>query len=170
MEQRRCLDARRTHRTHARAGFTLLELLLLLAVLGIISVGVFVFLPDDASRTAEDLARAFQQARFEAVKREVPVAVVWDGGARAVQLWVNATDCEGSGALLRTLDLNDRRIEAITVGVPGGGLIWLPSNFARDCGNDSLFVGTTADAGIVVTGRRIERNVEITAAGLVTVQ
>lgn len=148
----------------------MLELLLLVALLGIISVGAFLFLPDDASRTAEDLARAFQQARFEAVKREVPVAVVWDDGLGAVRVWVNATDCLGSGVLLRTLDLSDRRVESIAVGVPGGGLIWLPSNFARDCGNNALFVGTTTDEGIVVTGRRIERNVEITAAGLVTVR
>ena len=170
MNERLCLDAREKRCTRMRAGFTLLELLVLVAVLGVIAVGVFVFLPDDANRTAEDMARAFQQARFEAVKREVPVAVVWDDGADAIRIWVNAADCEDSGVLLRTLDLSDRRVETISVGVPGGGLIWLPSNFARDCGNDALFVGTTADAGIVVSGRRIERNVEITAAGLVTVR
>ena len=68
----------------ARAGFTVIEMMLVVAIIGILLAVGFVQLRAPSTRLfANDLKAQLQQAKFEAVKRNAPVAVAWDGGAQS---------------------------------------------------------------------------------------
>lgn len=67
-------------RVKRRSGFTLVELMLVLAVVGVIGGYVLVNLPQQISRwrlqsSAQQVASVFQRARLEAVRRNEPATV-----------------------------------------------------------------------------------------------
>ena len=152
-----------------RAGVTLIEFLVVLVIIGVLAGLAFFAWPDEAGRTAREMGRLFQQARFEAVKRESATAVVWNAAARTLEVRSDVESCADAGVLVRTLNVSQRRVSQIDVNLAGGGLIWLPSNFARDCDN-AAFGGTDAATNVRVHGRSGVFTVDITAGGLVTVQ
>lgn len=150
-------------------GFTLVELLLVLAILGtLVGIGFFA-LPDDSGRTANEVARLVQQARFESVKREAATAVLWNAATGRFEVRVGIETCDDAGTLVRTLDVGDRRGVEVDVSIAGGGLIWLPSNVARDCQNE-VFAGTGGENAIQIVGRSRTFTVAISAAGFVSVE
>lgn len=154
-----------------RDAVSMMEILIVLAILGILFSISISARTDDAGRTARDMARLFTQARFEAVKREAPVAVVWndDDSVRRLEVRAGVATCADAGTLVRTLDASDRRVRSVSVGLDGAGLIWLPSNIARTCSND-VFTGTGNESRVVVEGRRSTFEVTISPAGFVEVQ
>ena len=147
----------------------MIEFLVVLAIVGTVTGFAFFAIPDDAGRTAREMGRLFQQARFEAVKREVATAVIWNAATATLEVRAGVESCADSGILVRSLDASGRRVRQIDVNLSGGGLIWLPSNFARDCDNEA-FGGTDAATNVRVQGRGGVFTVDITAGGLVTVQ
>lgn len=124
---------------------------------------------DEAGTVASNVAVLFRQARLEAVKREVPVAVVWDSSTGNLSVRADVSACSDSGQHVRTLNLRARRISAFEISLPGEGLIWLPNNLARNCDN-TPFTGTSGVSRVRVLGRASSFDVTISPAGFVEVR
>lgn len=133
----------------ASAGFTLLEVLLVVTVLGVLLAVGAVNLRTPSVRVAADAVQSFvQQTRFEAIQRNRPVIVTLAGDGRSLQAHLStqatAIDCGATGTLARKLDLSDyRAVAADATDLP---LVWLPSGEARTCSASVL-----ASAGLTIS-------------------
>ena len=153
-----------------RSGFSLIEVIVLLAVLGVLlGIGVTMFQPASARLLANDVKSQFQQARFEAVKRNQPVAVVWDADARQFETRIaadpalNADVCQGAIVLNRK---SASEYRAVTVATTmGPGLVWLPNGQARTCGG-----GLNVESTTTISDPNTERRVVVSLAGRVAVE
>lgn len=122
----------------ARGGFTLIELLVVLAVFGILASLTFVLRAPVATVYARDAQAIFQQARLEAVKRNRPVAVVWDATSGRLESRVSTAGntvgeaCAGD-VVIRALDPGEYGRLTITPEFEHGGAVWLPSTLMRGC-------------------------------------
>ena len=157
-----------TRARRTRGGFSLLELLMALSVLGVLAaIGVAAFPPQGARAYANDLRALIQQARFEAVKRSVPVAVVWSAsdGEFQTRRGSDATPCAGATLVARASPVEYRRVTVDPGFVDGEGGVWLPSGQARSCalGPFSPTIATIRDDGA-------SRVVTVTLTGRVTIQ
>ena len=152
----------------SRLGISIIELIVVIAILGILLAVGFINLPSGGPRTfANDLRGLVQQARYEAVKRNVPVAVVWRPDEREFQtrLSDSAAYCAGSQVLARR-SLNEYpRLTITTDFVANEGVVWLPSGQARSCLLTS-FAPTIAR----ITDGRTENSVLVTLTGRIEVE
>lgn len=120
-----------------RAGFTLVELLIIIGLLAGLATLVAVNWPSPLGPASNALRGFINQARLEAVARNEPIAVLYDAGAGQYQqkhltgASYSATELCSSGEVLRSLDLSEYR--GVTLGPPGNGLIWLPTGYGRTC-------------------------------------
>lgn len=153
----------------ARAGFTLLEMLVVLGIMGILmGIGVAALRPPSAYLFANDLKAMIQQARFEAIKRNVPVAVVWSSTNQTFTTRWNETNsavnqaCSGS-AVLNTKRLSDYRSVSVASALTQSGLVWLPSGMGTQCGGGLMSNSTS------LTDGRTTYNVTISSAGRVRI-
>src|SRR5690554_2039477 len=88
LDQHSCLDVRTGHVSLGACliGFTALETVLVVAILGILlAVGFVAFRTPGPRHFANDLKAQLQEAKYEAVKRNAPVAVVWDSVGQTFQ-------------------------------------------------------------------------------------
>lgn len=116
---------------------------------------------------ANDLKSLVQQARFEAIKRNVPVAVVWNEGATEFQtvLGPDSTPCEDVDLLYAagTTEYRDLEIE------PGfenaDGVVWLPNGQARSCS-----LGPFSEHIAVISDRTHTRTITVSLTGRVTIE
>jgi type IV fimbrial biogenesis protein FimT len=151
------------HHTASTAGFTLIEMVLTLAILGILmGIGAMSLRPPSV-RTASNSVQSFvQQARFESIKTNRPVVVGIGGDGltltAARTTGANVVSCAAAGAAYRTLELNEYRgVTASSTGLP---LVWLPTGLPRACpagaaplavsGVDVLLTGTDSTATVHV--------------------
>lgn len=154
-------------RTHH--GLTLLEIVLVVAVLGILSTLAFVALRPPAARLySTDVRTTIQQARFEAIKRNIPVAVVWDAASETfeVRTDLGATPTFQSACTSATVLRSKATAEypPSTVSAPANfGIAWLPSGQGRTCTGASI-------SNIVITDGRTTRTVSVSTSGSVTLQ
>lgn len=153
----------------ARAGTSILELIIIVAVLGILLAVGFVQLRPPAARAfGNDVKSQVEQARFEAVKRNQPVAVQF-----------------ADGRLFTSLDTSDLRVVAscspdatvivqrfagsygnVTVTPDSSwGVVWLPSGQGRTC-DGSPAIGSTLR---IDDGRTVTR-VTVSDGGRVSVE
>lgn len=119
-------------------GFTLTEILVVLAVVAVIGAGIVSAIRTPGVRAAANSFQALlQQARLESVKRNRPVAVVYDGAGRFDALAYTGSGLATCAAATTTpvaaLDLSDYRATSASSTMIGNGIIWLPSGLARDC-------------------------------------
>lgn len=153
-----------------RAGFTLLELLLVLGIMGILmGVGFTALRPPSAYLFANDLKAMIQQARFEAIKRNVPVAVVWNSTDQTFTTRWNSSSgttnqaCSGSN-VLNTKRLTDYRSVSVKSAFMQSGLIWLPNGLGRQC------LGSGMQNSTILTDGRVAYKVNVSAAGRIQLE
>ena len=138
--------------TTIKQGFSLTEVLIALAILGILlSLGVSQLKPPAARTLAGSVKTTIQQARFEAIKRNRAVAVVFYGNRIETRVNKNSQDesCdEAATQLLRKLDLNaygSAKISQKASDALPVSLYWLPSGQARRCtGSRGFYAYTVA--------------------------
>jgi prepilin-type N-terminal cleavage/methylation domain-containing protein len=151
-----------------RRGFSVVEVVVVLGVLGILfSIGPVLMRPPAARVFANDVASAIRQARFEAIKRDVAIAVVWDAQTRRLEtrLTDEVTASCGTGAsLLRSHDALVYGNVTLATDLGGNGLLWFPNGMTRACD------GTLAVGALTIRDARATFSVSITPTGKVEVQ
>jgi prepilin-type N-terminal cleavage/methylation domain-containing protein len=128
------------------AGFSLLELLVVLACLAVAAMLVLGQQPPRLQAAAGALRSLLIQGRLEAVSRGTPVAITFDNAEREYQLRPAAAAgplaqlCASAAASTSTLRLDDYR------GVSQAGtfkdMIWLPTGTGRDCQGAGVYTQT----------------------------
>jgi prepilin-type N-terminal cleavage/methylation domain-containing protein len=143
----------------ASAGFTLLEMLLVLSILGILfALGIPMLRPSYAYVFASDYRAMLQQARFEAIKRNLPVAVVRDGQQYLTLVRNDAViNCTTTNStqinIKRATEYRDVQISMSDTTGTGNGIVWLPTGLARACDNSAVVTGTAAFISRNITAR-----------------
>ncbi len=151
-----------------RAGFTLLEMLIALSIIGVLTgLGVFILRPSYAYIFSNDFRAMVQQARFEAIKRNLPVAVVRDGQQYATLVKddaaINCTTANSTQINVKRADeYRDVQVSDSDTTGTGNGIVWLPTGLARACDGSGVVTGTAA-----FTSRNITAKVIISQAGRV---
>ena len=149
-----------------RLGITLIEIIIAMSILGILlGIGAASFRPSESRLFANDVRALIQQARFEAVRRNEPVAVVWNE-ADAAFLTVRGSDaqpCQPTIVLNRATATTYRRVE---VDIEfDDGLVWLPSGNARSCS-----YGAFSDVIAIISDNYGSRTVTVTLTGRVSIE
>ena len=154
-----------------RLGLTLVELLVVLALLGVLlSLGAFLVPPPSAAVFARDAQSLYQQARLEAVKRNRPVAVVWDADAGRLEARVDsasttvAAACTGD-TVVRWLAPGEYGRLTITADFAHDGAVWLPSTLMRGCAGAASELQT-----LTVASPRRTVNVDVSTTGEVNLR
>lgn len=123
-------------------GHTLLELLVVLALTGLFTLWALQARPSRVAAAVVALRSQMMQARFVAIERNTPVAVVFrEGQASFFTLAAGelsiAEACEAGEELVR-LELSD--FPGVRVdSVPSKGVVWLPSGNGRTCSGGGAF-------------------------------
>ncbi|UCH25267.1 MAG: GspH/FimT family protein [Trueperaceae bacterium] len=148
-------------------GTTLVELCVVIALFGLLLLFAGVGVRGGGSRLmASDVKALLLAARFEAVKRDVPVAVVWQPEASAFAMRVDPL-ADSLATLCRSGTILERVRSEIYSGVSvtrrlRDDLVWLPTGLARTCQGGGVFNGT-----IVLEDGRLTYKVVISRAGRV---
>ncbi len=161
--------------TRVRAGFTLLEMLIVIGVVGILlALGIPMLRPPAAYLFASDLKAMVQQARFEAIKRNRPVAVVWDSASKTYTTRFDAANTtfsnpssactSASPTILNTKRTSEYRNLNVSTNMSGNGIVWLPTGLPKPCGTGVLNSTTTVNDG------RAKYNVVVSLGGRVKVE
>lgn len=159
-----------------RVGVTVLELLVVVSMLGILlAIGAIRTPVRGAQLYANDVRAILQQGRFEAIKRNEPVAVVWNPNEDAWQTLVGdpREPCAAGTVLAEASRLRYPRVTIQPGFLPaspplvGNGVVWIPTGQPRGC-NDfaplaQLTIATVSDGDV-------QREVVISGSGRVVVR
>lgn len=149
-------------------GFSVLELLIVLSILGILMGFAVSRVGSNAARAySNDLQALFQQARFEAIKGNAPIAVIWSASDRTFYSVGGDANhpCKGTNVLTRAEANQYPRVSIDTDFFDGEGLVWLPSGQARSC-SFTMFTETIAH----IQDERQSRVLTVSLTGKVTVE
>lgn len=153
----------------SKYGFTMIELLIVIGMLGILATMAVSNLRAPAARVAADsVSSTIQHARFEAVKRNRPVVVRVEPGLGYLRLFeasdATTIDCEPGSGPLKTLDVSEFRGVSLTGDAQA--FVWLPSGQLRGCNGAWLM----NDLTLGLTDAKSNAAVRISTGGEVTVQ
>lgn len=155
-------------RSRALHGFTVIEALIGIAILAVLlGIGAMQLRTRSATAYARDLRSLVQQARFEAIKRNAPVAVIWNEEDSEFQTILGPQDrpCEDAEVLFIASPERYRQLE-ITPGFDDGdGIVWLPSGQARACD-----LGVFSEHIAVLSDGSVVRTVTVSLTGRVTIE
>lgn len=155
-------------------GVTLVELLIALAIIAVLTgIGVVALQPPESRLLANDIKAQFEQARFEAIKRNTPVAVVWNADDEEFITVANTNDprviatCAGNDVLNRrsTQEYRSARVSLEGSRPWPGSTVWLPSGQGRTCAGSPAIGGE-----ITLNDGRTTRVVEISVGGRVSIR
>jgi prepilin-type N-terminal cleavage/methylation domain-containing protein len=160
-----------------RAGVSLIEIIVVIAIIGILaSIGVARIAAPNARVFANDVKALLEEARYEAVRRNTPVAVTWNAvtstfttQAQLSTAFTFDTNTCSSGTVIRAHDASQYR--GVTVSGSGAftgaaaGIVWMPRGLVRTCTGADLPVTATT---VIVTDPRGQRTLQIWPAGAVT--
>jgi prepilin-type N-terminal cleavage/methylation domain-containing protein len=167
MMQRRNTPDRR------RAGFSLLEVLIVVAVVGALGAGLTFFGGTPSVRLfANDVESMLQQSRLEAIKRNRPVAIVWDSGSQTFRSRyvpapgsnTIASACSSTTVLTSHSTENYKNLTVSTT-MPGNGLVWLPNTLLSTCSG-----AMTGPVTVTVGDVKQSVTITISTAGQVSAQ
>ena len=150
------------------SGFSLIEILIVLAIVGVLlGLSSVIFRPPSVRVFANDLSHQIQQGRFEALKRNRPVSVIYNGTSFETR-WDSSSPtvtaaCSGD-TVVQTKRFEDYPQLSVTPDfVSGEGIVWLPSGQARSCSN------TTFQAqNVVLSNGRSSLTMRLATNGKVT--
>ncbi|NJK72724.1 MAG: prepilin-type N-terminal cleavage/methylation domain-containing protein [Synechococcaceae cyanobacterium SM2_3_60] len=132
------------HRKVPNRGFTLLELLAVLAILGILSGVLFRgrnwFGSGNTTVVSQQITATVQQSRFEAIKRNRRVALFYDAASHQYEIRASNTisdnitdwDCDSDMEVIYSLPLPEG-IE-ISLNPANQHVQWFPTGLAGRCG------------------------------------
>ena len=161
-------------------GVTLLELIVVIAVLSVmLSLAAWRLPRQDARAYSNDVRAILVQGRYEAIKRNALVAVVWDEAAREFFSVANniaeSQPCSSGGPVLLRASVTDYARTAVDVRVfdsdgnvvtgAVAGVVWFPNGQARSC-SKGLLSRTIA----TISDRSGSYDVTVSVAGKVEVQ
>lgn len=160
-------------RSSRRHGFTLIEMLVIVAILGILlALSPISFRAPVVKLYSNDLKSQINQARYEAIKRNRPVAVLWSVEDSRLETRVNDSPATigaacSSTTVINTKATSDYRDVIVTAGSRPLAVAFLPSGQARWC-DGNIFA--ESEAILAVSDGRTTRRVSVTPAGKVNVQ
>jgi Tfp pilus assembly protein FimT len=153
-------------------GVTVLEMLLIIAILGILmAITAPLLQPPAASLFANDLRIAIQQARHEAIRRNRPVAIVWNTADQSFTTRINQANPSLAAACTGPTVLNTRsaatypRLSVTSEFGNGEGIVWLPNGQGRRCDGTALIAVSTQ-----ISDGRTTRTVTTNMTGMVTIE
>ena len=150
-----------------RSGLTLVELLVLLAVLGVLlSVAWAAARPDNAQRAAQAVRAAILWGRANAIWRGVSVTITDLGDGAGLVLRVAdaaGPPCSGGSELTR-VRMSEHAGVSLLAGLPRG-LVWLPDGSGRSCDG-----GGVISATLRLQGARRAVNVVVSSLGRVRLE
>lgn len=162
------MNAYRRQRLSGNSGFTAIELLIALGIVGILmGIGVVALRPPASRLAAQDFQALLQEARMEAIKRNRPVSVHLDADAGTVTVQASAqstnVSCAGSATQIGELEMSSYRGVSAQTSMANAQMLWLPNGRAQRCNGGLMASNTTFSDG------RTAFVVAVSAAGQVSV-
>jgi len=152
-------------------GLTVIEVVLVVAVLGVLlGIGFTRISPPSARLLSGDLKSMLYQARYEAVKRNQPVAFVWDPTDETFYVRLDTASPDVSAQCGGEATLVVKRVAEypgadVRVDIASNGVVWLPNGQGRSCTGAPMVAGE-----IAVSSGSVERLVVITMGGKVSIE